>query len=143
MALNQYTELFFLDEVTALAAGHRPCFECRRKAASAFANAWASAFGLEKRPLVAEMDKVLHTQRLNGRAKRTHRRDFAELPAGAMVQRGSDLIAKTPNGAMLWSFGGYMPTKDITGEVTCLTPPAILSVLNEGYAPIWHPTADV
>src|SRR5437868_6246080 len=80
-----YTELFFLDEVTAFAAGHRPCFECRRKDAVAFAEAWARARKLPRRPSAPEMDDVLHPERLNGRAKRTHRRDIDELPDGAMI----------------------------------------------------------
>src|SRR3954452_1183760 len=57
-----YTELFFLDEVTALAAGHRPCFECRRAEAEAFAAAWARAASNRKRPSAPEMDVVLHAQ---------------------------------------------------------------------------------
>ena len=65
-----YTELFFLDEVTALAAGHRPCFECRRKDAEAFARGWQQAFKLVRPPRADEMDQVLHAGRLDGRAKR-------------------------------------------------------------------------
>src|SRR6476646_8354138 len=66
-----YTELFFLDEVTALAAGHRPCFECRRADAKAFAEKWAEAWG-GGIPYAPEMDEVLHAERLTGREKRTH-----------------------------------------------------------------------
>src|ERR1700752_1111584 len=78
-----YTELFFLDEATALAAGHRPCFECRRKDAETFAGAWQQAFKL-RQPLRADaMDLVLHGERLNGRAKRLHRRNIDGLPDGA------------------------------------------------------------
>src|SRR5579864_4645810 len=72
-----YTELFFLDEPTALAAGHRPCFECRRKEAEAFAERWREARRLAARPLADEMDEVLHAERLHGRAKRLHRRAIA------------------------------------------------------------------
>src|ERR1700756_86958 len=68
-----YTELFFLDEPTALAAGHRPCFECRRKDAEAFAEMWRTAGGFGARPSADQMDEVLHHERLNGRAKRLHR----------------------------------------------------------------------
>src|SRR5271167_4206989 len=63
-----YTELFFLDEPTALAAGHRPCFECRRKDAEAFAEAWRKAHRLSARPYADDMDLVLHGERLSGRA---------------------------------------------------------------------------
>src|SRR5689334_14507846 len=65
-----YTELFFLDEVTAFAAGHRPCFECRRKDAEQFATLFA---GKSQRASAAAMDKVLHAERLNGKDKRIHR----------------------------------------------------------------------
>src|SRR5579862_8165650 len=63
-----YTELFFLDEATALAAGHRPCFECRRKDAQAFAEAWRVATGAADPPSADEMDWVLHDQRCSGRS---------------------------------------------------------------------------
>src|ERR1700704_2620230 len=66
-----YTELFFLDEVTALAAGHRPCFECRRADAKLFAQKWAEAKGGDI-SYAPEMDVVLQAERLDGRAKRTH-----------------------------------------------------------------------
>ena len=74
-----YTELFFLDEPTALAAGHRPCFECRRQDADNFAEFWRIAHGLRRRPRAAEMDQVLHRERLQGRAKRRHRRSIDGL----------------------------------------------------------------
>src|SRR5882724_6806648 len=82
---DSYTELFFLDEVTAFAAGHRPCFECRRKDAVAFAEAWARARKLPRRPSAPKMDEVLHPERLNGRAKRTHQRNIDRLPDGVMI----------------------------------------------------------
>src|SRR5882757_774879 len=79
-----YTELFFLDEATALAAGHRPCFECRRKDAEAFAGAWQQAFKLRRRLRADAMDVVLQAERLNGRGKRLFRRDIDGLPDGAV-----------------------------------------------------------
>jgi hypothetical protein len=78
-----YTELFFLDEPTALAAGHRPCFECRRKDAQRFAEKWGHRY--RKSPYAAEMDNVLHRERLRGRVKRLHRRNIDELPDGAFT----------------------------------------------------------
>src|SRR5579863_331742 len=88
-----YTELFFLDEPTALAAGHRPCFECRRKEAMAFAEGWQVAKNLRSRPTAGEMDEALHCERLDGRAKRRHRRNIAELPDGAFVALGESAFA--------------------------------------------------
>src|SRR5437763_16019180 len=76
-----YTELFFLDEVTALAAGHRPCFECRRADAKAFAEKWAVANG-GAIPHAPEMDLVLQSERLDGRAARTHESPYEKVLAG-------------------------------------------------------------
>ena len=82
---RSYTELFFLDEPTALAAGHRPCFECRRKDAQAFAEKWREVHQYRKPPYAAEMDNVLHAERLRGRVKRLHRRNIDELPDAAFI----------------------------------------------------------
>src|ERR1700689_4840789 len=80
-----YTELFFLDEPTALAAGHRPCFECRRKDAEAFAETWQVARRLPARPYADEMDDVVHGDGGQGRAKRLYRRKIDALPDGAFI----------------------------------------------------------
>src|SRR5262245_28058474 len=77
-----YTELFFLDEVTALSAGHRPCFECRRKDAERFALLFS---GKKQRASAAAMDKILQAERLDGKAKRSHRGRIDALPDGAMI----------------------------------------------------------
>ena len=140
-----YTELFFLDEVTALAAGHRPCFECRRKEAEAFAQAWRKARRLSARPYADEMDKVLHAERLHGRAKRTHRRAIGTLPDGAFIALHGEAFAVRGDALLHWTPPGYDGRKPrprgIMADV--LTPPAILAVLSAGYAPRWHPSADV
>ena len=94
-----FTDLFFLDEVTALAAGHRPCFECRRADAKLFAEKWAEGNG-GGIPRAPEMDVVLQDERLNGRAKRTHGMRIDDLPDGAVIAlddsafalRGSQLL---------------------------------------------------
>lgn len=135
-----YTELFFLDEVTALSAGHRPCFECRRHDALAFAHAWARACRLRQRPRAAEMDRVLQSQRLDGRAKRMHRRPIDTLPDGAVIARDGEAFAVRGGSLLRWTHAGYEPRqrrpKRISVDV--LTPPAILSVLKAGYRPQWH-----
>src|SRR5436305_15061795 len=82
---DSYTELFFLDEPTALAAGHRPCFECRRRDAMRFAASWAAARNEPVPPRAAEMDRVLHAERLDGRGKRRHRLPIDTLPDAAML----------------------------------------------------------
>jgi hypothetical protein len=131
-----YTELFFRDEATALAAGHRPCFECRRADAVAFAAAWARAMGTPP-PRAPEMDAVLHAERLDRRAKRLHRMRIEELPDGAIV--ALDGGAWLVRGAALtpWSFsglGGEVMRPDGTADV--LTPPSIIAAMRAGYVPM-------
>ncbi len=138
---DSYTELFFLDEVTALAAGHRPCFECRRTDANAFAAAWGQTTG--PRLSAPEMDDVLHAQRLNGRDKRVHRRPLADLPDGAMIAQDGEVYAMKGDKLLRWSPSGYLDriarANDEAGMV--LTPSVILDVLSGGYRPRWHPSA--
>jgi len=132
-----YTELFFLDEVTAFAAGHRPCFECRRKDAEAFAALFP---GARRAPA---MDQVLHAERLDGKAKRVHRRGIDDLPDGAMVARDGEAFAVRGKRLLRWTPRGYSgararPRKT---QTDVLTPPAMLEVLSAGYAPLWHPSS--
>jgi hypothetical protein len=138
-----YTELFFLDEATALAAGHRPCFECRRKDARAFAEFWRAANKLSAAPRAPEMDAVLHAQRLDGRAKRLHRREIDDLPDGAFVAMDGAAFAVRGETLLCWTPGGYDGRKPRPRRMTVdvLTPPAILAVLSAGYQPHWHPSA--
>jgi hypothetical protein len=140
---RSYTELFFLDEVTALAAGHRPCFECRRKDAVIFSEAWQRAFGLTSPPRAGEMDDVLHCERLDGRAKRRHPRAIDGLPDGAMIAVEEDAFAVRGNALLRWTPTGYAARKRRPHRrmVDVLTPPAVLAVLAEGYTPQWHPSA--
>jgi len=135
-----YTELFFLDEVTALAAGHRPCFECRRSAALEFGRAWAAAEGDNRRPNADEMDRHLHKDRVAGRKKRTFRADIASLPDGVIILQDHAPKALKQGKLLPWSFEGYGPgTEARTGsEVTVLTPKIMCSVLAAGYQPVWH-----
>jgi len=137
---NGYTELFFLDEVTALAAGHRPCFECRRKNAEQFALLFS---GKKRRASAAAMDKVLHAERLDGKAKRSHRGKLDSLPDGAMISLDRDAFAVRGNSLLRWSPDGYsQPRSRPHGiDVDVLTPPSILSVLRRGYLPLWHSSA--
>jgi hypothetical protein len=141
MATRSWTELFFLDEATAFAAGHRPCFYCRRDDANRFRAAWENGNGV-RGVRAPDIDQALHTERLNGKAKRLHSLSvpLAKLPDGAMVQAagGSYLIARGK--ALLWSFDGYREAQDIT-NAKLLTPPSALRTLVAGYRPVLHPTA--
>jgi hypothetical protein len=138
---DRYTALFFLDEPTAFAAGHRPCFECRRADATAFAEKWAQA----KRgavPRAPAMDLVLQSERLDGRTKRTHERAFADLPDGAFVVLSDAAYAVLGSHLLRWSDAGYTETiARERGMATVLTPPSMVDVLSAGYQPQWHPTA--
>jgi hypothetical protein len=138
-----YTELFFLDEPTALAAGHRPCFECRRDDAEAFAEKWREAQSLGTRPHAGEMDKVLHGERLSGRAKRRHRRTIDDLPDGAFVAVEEAAFAVRGDALIRWTPQGYDARRPRMRRIAVdvLTPPAILAVLSAGYQPRWHPSA--
>jgi hypothetical protein len=137
---DSYTELFFLDEVTALAAGHRPCFECRRKDAEHFAMLFS---GNAKRAAAPAMDVALHSERLDGKAKRLHRSNIDKLPDGAMIARDGEAFAVRGKHLMRWTPTGYSESKSrprgIQADV--LTPPSILKVLAAGFAPRWHPSA--
>ena len=135
-----YTELFFLDEVTALAAGHRPCFECRRKDAEHFARLFA---GSDVRASAPAMDEVLHRERLNGKAKRLHRARIDTLPDGAMIAMDGEAFAVRADVMFPWRAEGYgKPKPRLRGiAVDVPTPPSIVAVLTRGYAPQWHPSA--
>jgi hypothetical protein len=138
-----YTELFFLDEPTALAAGHRPCFECRRADAQAF----AAAFARDHFRRADEIDRVLHAERLDGRAKRRHRCAIDGLPDGSMItlpeEPGRAFAVRGP--ALLhWASTGYIGARPRPRNlmVDVLTPPGTLAALSAGYRPRWHPSAD-
>lgn len=126
-----YTEIFFLDEPTALAAGHRPCFECRRAAALAFAAAWGRAKGVPP-PRAPEMDRALHAERLGPRAVLA----WEEIPPGAIFDAGGFWL-RTAGGGRRWSFDGYCPETLFapSDRFECVTPPSTVAVLRAGYAP--------
>jgi hypothetical protein len=133
-----YTELFFLDEVTAFAAGHRPCFECRRRDAQEFAARFPGG-----RMSAPAMDDVLHAERLDGKSKRIHRRNIDTLPDGAMIVRDGEAYAVRGKKLLRWTSRGYKDAKPRPKGVTVdvLTPPAMLKVLSRGYPPQWHKSA--
>lgn len=137
---DSYTELFFLDEVTAFAAGHRPCFECRRKDAEQFAALFS---GKAKRARAPAMDLILHAERLDGKAKRLHLRDIDSLPDGAMIAMDREAFAVRGKHLLHWTARGYdaLLSRPRGKQADVLTPPSILKVFEAGYAPLWHPSA--
>ena len=142
MATRSWTELFFLDEATALAAGHRPCFYCRRDDANAFRAAWATGNGTLP-PRAPEMDTVLDSERRDGRRKRLHDlpMPLERLPDGAMVQAGEDSFVMRGGKALRWSFDGYSETTDLRATPKLITPPSTLRALTAGYRPVLHASA--
>ena len=141
MAPGRWTELFFLDEATALAAGHRPCFYCRRPDALAFRAAWAQSRS-EATPRAAAMDGVLHRERLDGRGKRLHPLPgrIDALPDGAMVASGPHAAFLVVGGATFrWTLSGYTPAR-VGPDAALLTPPSTLGALAAGYRPRLHPS---
>ena len=139
---RRYTGLFFLDEVTALAAGHRPCFEFRRADATRFAESWAQTKN-RAFPYVDEMDRVLHAERLDGRAKRLHALPAEDLPDGTMMSRDGAAFALRGPHLLRWTEHGHAERiARPRGVVDVLTPPSIVAILRAGYAPQWHPSAN-
>lgn len=138
---RSYTELFFLDEPTALAAGHRPCFECRRVEAISFAQKFPGRRG---RTSASEIDLRLHRERLmDDRSKKLHPVSLPELPDGVFVTlTGSESFAVRGKSLLRWSPGGYLEAvQRPAGRAMMLTPPATREVLARGYEPQWHPSA--
>ena len=119
-----YTSLFFLDEVTALAAGHRPCFYCRRAEAKAF-------MGDEK---VGVFDRRLHEERVAKLGQ-------GEAIDGVMVEQGGVAYAIKSRMMLHWSFAGYDAAHPLGRFDKVLTPPSIIAILAAGYKPRWHPSA--
>jgi hypothetical protein len=142
-----WTELFFLDEVTGLAAGHRPCFFCRRERAQDFAARFGDAVGIDD-PKVHHIDSRLHAERLasGGKSIRLDHSELSALPDGAMVAQGSDAFAIKGGKMWRWSFTGYEATPEVanwpTSDLALLTPPTTIAVLRAGYLPAWHPSID-
>ncbi len=142
MATRSWTELFFLDEATSFAAGHRPCFYCRRDDANRFRAAWEQGNGVAK-VKATEIDRVLHAERLDGRGKRLHPLDgpIDTLPDGAMVEAGGASYLIAQRRVWRWSFAGYAAIDDALHDAKLLTPPSTLRALSAGYRPAHHPTA--
>ncbi len=142
MATRSWTELFFLDEATSFAAGHRPCFYCRRDDANAFRAAWERGNGLTG-VRAPEMDAVLHRERLNGKAKRLHAlpMQIETLPDGAMVQAAGKSYLIAQGRALLWSWDGYRKVATLPRDAALLTPLSTLQAFSVGYRPVLHPSA--
>src|SRR5688500_2551108 len=138
MRPGRFTELFFLDEATAFAAGHRPCAECRRADYDRFL-AVAGAGGAD------EIDARLHGERLDGPERRLHRIAYDELPDGAFVLEDGHPRLVAGDRLRAWTPSGYgEPRPRPAGTATTITPPTLLDVLRSGWdglVPLVHPSA--
>jgi len=140
MTPHRYTELFFLDEVSAFSAGHRPCAECRRADYNRFLGLWEARSGA---PASADtMDARLHAERIERKRKKTYRENLARLPDGAYVALDGQAWLVRDSRLFAWSDSGYTRSRPRgRGEVEVLTPRSAVAILSAGYRPAIHPTA--
>lgn len=146
MQPHTWTELFFLDEATAFAAGHRPCAQCRYADYRRFATAWAAWTG--EHMGADRIDVILHGDRLEGRGKhqrkRTYQEQIAALPDGAFIRLDGAAWLRWCGQLLAWSPAGYCDRQPLpaAGRVEVLTPRALVAVLRSGYQPTVHPSAN-
>jgi hypothetical protein len=129
MPPGRYTGLFFLDDATALAAGHRPCAECRNEDYRSFL-ALTGATGAD------ELDRRLHGERLGGdiAGRRVHERRLEKLPDGAFVLIDGSPYLVLGKALLRWTPAGYAERRRrLRGRVDVVTPPTTLSVLAAGW----------
>ena len=144
---GRFTELFFLDEATAFAAGHRPCALCRREDYVRFGEIWSA---LHPGPTGAHaMDETLHAERVGGdvASRRFHHAPLAELPDGAFVFESGSPWLVFGRELLLWTPAGYSQRRRRkSGEATVLTPPSLVDALRLGWdpaVPLFHPSVGV
>jgi hypothetical protein len=141
---GRFTELFFLDEATAFAAGHRPCALCRREDYDRFGAMWGE---LHPGPRGADaIDAQLHGERLDGRAQRHHDARFEELPDGAFVVHDGEPYLLAGGRLLGWSAAGYLARAraPARGRARLVTPPSLVAILRAGWQPVvplLHPSA--
>lgn len=150
MAPNRYTELFFLDEATGLAAGHRPCAECQRKRYLAYRDAWATGNKRVHRsppPSADKMDERLHAERIDhSRHKRTFRARLGDLPGGVFVtwpEESEQALLIQGDSLLVWTPGGYAATiaRRNSDAVSVLTPESTIAAIRAGFIPQVHPSS--
>jgi hypothetical protein len=148
MQPGRYTELFFLDEATALAAGHRPCAECRRADYDALVALWAALHSGAAPAGADAIDARLHAERLkpDDRTQRRHEAEIADVPDGTFVLRdGAPWLVRGPD-LRRWTPRGYADRvpRPARGAATVVTPPSLVALLRTERAPLvpfLHPSA--
>ena len=146
MQPGRFTELFFLDEATAFAAGHRPCSLCRREDYRAFVESWTALHPGETS--ADAIDARLHAERFDpvARMQRRHDEAFAALPDGSFVLRGGEPWLVWGRNLWRWGAAGYSTSvgRPRAGRATVITPPTVVDVLRGGWDPVVsfvHPSA--
>lgn len=144
---GKFTELFFLDEATAFAAGHRPCALCRREDYDRFGSLWRDLHGGEAG--AEAIDTRLHAERLDARTRerRLHDAPLEELPDGTFVLAGGEPLLVRGSRLLAWTPAGYGSPRrrPRTGALPVITPPSLVAVLAAGWSgvvPLLHPSAD-
>ena len=142
MAPGRYTELFFLDEATALAAGHRPCAECRRPDYDRFTAFWSELHPGQNR--ADPIDAQLHSERTG--TGRFHQVPFSQLPDGVFVMHDGEPHVIVGQWLLAWSPGGYLEPRrrPANDHATVITPPSLVALVAGGWSPLvplLHPTA--
>lgn len=140
MGPGSYTELFFLDEATALAAGHRPCFECQRARAMEFVDLFARANALPDAK-AGSVDRLLHEER-RGPKREMPAEAARNLPNGAFVSTSAGPFMVLRGAFRRWHFDGYGEERPLDARsVLLLTPPATVKAMQAGYSPVVYPSA--
>jgi len=144
MSEGRYTELFFLDEATAFAAGHRPCYDCQRERFYAFRDSWVKTNArLHKLndPAMSEIDKVLHKERITRKEEKVTYLDNAlNVGRGALIEYEGKYYLKWDSRFYEWSAAGYVSAISLPNKqlVKVLTPKSIVRCFKNGFLPKVH-----
>jgi hypothetical protein len=141
MGGRSWTELFFLDEATAFAAGHRPCFYCRRDDANRFRSCWEQGNGVADL-LAPDIDAVLHRERFaSGKKLHAMPSPIDRLPEGTMIAVDREAFVVVNGKPLRWTFGGYQRTSAQVGKAMLITPPSTVRALAAGFHPVLDSSA--
>jgi hypothetical protein len=141
MSPNRWTELFFLDEATAFAAGHRPCFECRKDDAKRFKSCWIKgnpSYQFNLTTSIGDIDEIIHRERINSVKKKiTHQRERSEIADGTFISMDDAPYLFKNDRLHRWTPFGYEDSMAVHNSSTfkILTPNSIVNAFREGYVP--------
>lgn len=141
MTPNRWTELFFLDEATSFAAGHRPCFECRKADAKRFKDCWIKAnpeYHFNSKTSIKFIDEIIHRERIDREHKKiTHYGRASELPEGTFIFMHDNSYVLKAGRLHRWTPFGYEDSITVPEDSTLaiLTPRSIVNAFRAGYVP--------